>query len=191
MNIYCLWECDAVLCFIYSNLYNTDSVKAALVLNRKIVLQQFIVYSVMSSSSSVQFFSNNVCAIKPTILLEMKRPQLRKPKATVVRNGKNGLSRGASSPLARRNQHGVFNSRLQHKSDCGEKSLSSCKGLFLKKNRHRRLMMINNSFFLFFFLVEFDKFSPLLANLLLKLDVKLCYSLYKFHYAKWNVEILV
>ncbi len=71
-----------------------------------------------------QFSSNSICAIKSTISLEIKCPQLSKLRATAARNqnsigDKNGekplgetrLSRGSSSPLTRQNQQ--FNSRLQ------------------------------------------------------------------------------
>ncbi len=57
----------------------------------------------------------NICAIKSMIVLEMKCPQLSKPEATAARNensigdriekktlGETRLSRGASSPPARR-----------------------------------------------------------------------------------------
>ncbi len=57
----------------------------------------------------------NICAIKSMIVLEMKSPQLSKPEATAARNGNSigdrmekktlgetRLSRGASSPPARR-----------------------------------------------------------------------------------------
>ncbi len=57
-----------------------------------------------------QFSLNRICAIKLTISLEMKCPQLSKPEVTAARNQnsigdrtekKNLGSRGASSPLAR------------------------------------------------------------------------------------------
>ncbi len=62
-----------------------------------------------------QFSSNSICAIKSTISLEMKCPQLSKPEATAARNqnsigdrnGEKNLGRiqaqsGVSSPLTRR-----------------------------------------------------------------------------------------
>ncbi len=62
-----------------------------------------------------QFSLNNICSIKSVISLEMKCPQLSKPEATAARNqnsigdrteektlGETRLSRGGSSPLARR-----------------------------------------------------------------------------------------
>ncbi len=68
------------------------------------------------SSGIVQLSSvYNICAIKSMIVLEMKCPQLSKPEATAARNensigdrmekktlGETRLSRGASSPPARR-----------------------------------------------------------------------------------------
>ncbi len=67
-----------------------------------------------------QFSSKRFCSIKSTILLEMKCPQLSKPEATAARNqnsigdrtekktlGETRLSRGATSPLARRHSSSI------------------------------------------------------------------------------------
>ncbi len=74
-------------------------------------------YIIEFSNGIVQLSSvkNNICAIKSMIVLEMKCPQLSKPEATAARNensigdrmekktlGETRLSRGASSPPARR-----------------------------------------------------------------------------------------
>ncbi len=74
-------------------------------------------YFIIEFSNGIVQLSSvyNICAIKLMIVLEMKCPQLSKPEATAARNqnsigdrmekktlGETRLSRGASSPPARR-----------------------------------------------------------------------------------------
>uniref|UniRef100_A0A8C1KHW0 non-specific serine/threonine protein kinase n=1 Tax=Cyprinus carpio TaxID=7962 RepID=A0A8C1KHW0_CYPCA len=84
-----------------------------------------------SSVKVIQLSSSSVCAIKPTILAEIKRPQLSKPKATVAIAKKPwekpGTVGGPVLLWPEEHQHG-FNSRLQHRSDCAE-DLSGSRGL--------------------------------------------------------------
>uniref|UniRef100_A0A8C2HK25 non-specific serine/threonine protein kinase n=1 Tax=Cyprinus carpio TaxID=7962 RepID=A0A8C2HK25_CYPCA len=69
--------------------------------------------------------------LRPTILAEIKRPQLSKPKATVAIAKKPwekpGTVGGPVLLWPEEHQHG-FNSRLQHRSDCAE-DLSGSRGL--------------------------------------------------------------
>jgi len=59
--------------------------------------------TVMSSSSTVQFSSNSVSAVKSIILLDVKCPQLSKPEATVARNP-NSIRRQNGEKKLGRNQ---------------------------------------------------------------------------------------
>ncbi len=88
-------------------------------------------FSVKVSSSLIQwchhpaqFSSNSICAIKSTISLEIKCPQLSRPEATVARNqnsisdingeknlGRNQAQSGGQFSSGQTNQQ--FNSRLQ------------------------------------------------------------------------------
>ncbi len=73
----------------------------------------------MESSSSAQFISNNICAIKSTISLEMKCPQLSKPETTAARTktpsvterrknlGRNQARSGGQFPSGQTNQQFV------------------------------------------------------------------------------------
>ncbi len=82
-----------------------------------------------------QFSLNSICAIKSVISLEMKCPQLSKPEATKTQNsigdrtekktlGETRLSRGASSPPARRTSSLFQLQKSQCKSSAGSSGLS-------------------------------------------------------------------
>ncbi len=102
--------------YIYSAFNNANCVKAtAQYQNRTFFKLKAFHYWIQWCHCSAQFSLNSICGIKSVISLEMKCPQLSKPEATTARNqnsigdrtekktlGETRLSRGASSPLARR-----------------------------------------------------------------------------------------
>ncbi len=102
--------------YLYSAFNNTNCVKAtAQYQNRNIFELKAFHYWIQWCYRPAQFSLNNICAIKSMISLAMKCPQLSKPEATAARVqnsigdrtekktlGETRLSRGTSSPLARR-----------------------------------------------------------------------------------------
>ncbi len=71
--------------YLYSAFHNTNCIKATAQYQHFWVKGISLLNSVMSSSSSVQFSLNSICAIKSVISLEIKCPQLSKPEATTAR----------------------------------------------------------------------------------------------------------
>ncbi len=104
--------------YLCSAFNNTNCVKAtAQYQNRKTPIFQLKAFHcwIQCCHRPAQFSLKSICAIKAVILLEMKCPQLSNPEATTARNQNSigdrtekktlretRLSRGGSSPLARR-----------------------------------------------------------------------------------------
>ncbi len=97
--------------YLYNAFNNTNCNKAtAQYQNRHIFELKAFHYWMQWCHHPAQFTLNSICAIKSVILLEMKCPQLSKPEEPKLHPWQNGekslgetrLSRGGSSPLARR-----------------------------------------------------------------------------------------